>query len=463
MDCVTTALFGSDNTEVDRLIKERAIGVAVVGFGYIGTVIGAVLADCRWRVTGIDVRQTVVDEINAGHTTHVREPHLDELIAANVEAGRLRATTDFSVIADNDIVIVTVGTPLGPDFEPIVDDIEAAAKSVAQHLHKGHLVVLKSTVPPNTTEGLVLPILESSGLRAGVDFGLAFCPERLAEGRAIAEFKTIPVVIGAHDARSAGACAALWEHGLGVESVVVDGPAAAEMTKLADNLWIDLNVALANELAKICDRLGIDALQVIDAANTLPKVNYNVNILLPSMGVGGYCLTKDPWFVQHLGESLGLTLHTPRTSRTVNDSMPTYTFHLVESLLEEQGKALTSCKVAVLGIAFKSNTGDCRLTPTKYTIEHLERSGCQLSVHDPWVTEREAATVTSVPLTADLATAVEGADAVVFLTGHQQFRDFPLDRLAELTAEHCVFLDGRNSFSPADVKAAGFVYKGIGR
>jgi len=154
MDCVTTALFGSDNTEVDRLIKERAIGVAVVGFGYIGTVIGAVLADCRWRVTGIDVRQTVVDEINAGHTTHVREPHLDELIAANVEAGRLRATTDFSVIADNDIVIVTVGTPLGPDFEPIVDDIEAAAKSVAQHLHKGHLVVLKSTVPLTATPGL---------------------------------------------------------------------------------------------------------------------------------------------------------------------------------------------------------------------------------------------------------------------------------------------------------------------
>ncbi len=460
---MTTTLFGSDQTEVDRLIKDRATGIAVVGFGYIGTVIGAVLADCGWQVTGVDVRQESVDEINAGHTTHVREPHLDELIAANVEAGRLRATTDFSVIGDNDIVIVTVGTPLGPDFDPIVDDIEAAAKSVAQHLHKGHLVVLKSTVPPNTTDGLVLAILESSGLRAGVDFGLAFCPERLAEGRAIAEFKAIPVVVGGHDAKSASACASLWEHGLGVKSVIVDGPAAAEMTKLADNLWIDLNVALANEIAQICDRLGIDALQVIDAANTLPKVNYNVNILLPSMGVGGYCLTKDPWFVQHLGESLGLTLHTPRTSRTVNDAMPTYTFELVQSLLAEQGKALADSKVAVLGIAFKSNTGDCRLTPTKYTIEHLERSGCSLTVHDPWVTQREAATVTSVALTEDMAAAVADADAVVFLTGHQQFHDFPLSRLAELTADGCVFLDGRNSFSPVDVRAAGFVYKGIGR
>jgi UDP-N-acetyl-D-mannosaminuronic acid dehydrogenase len=300
-------------------------------------------------------------------------------------------------------------------------------------------------------------------LHVGVDFGLAFCPERLAEGRAIAEFKAIPVVVGGHDAKSAAACASLWEHGLGVESVLVDGPAAAEMTKLADNLWIDLNVALANEIAQVCDRLGIDALQVIDAANTLPKVNYNVNILLPSMGVGGYCLTKDPWFVQHLGESLGLTLHTPRTSRTVNDAMPTYTFDLVRSLLEEQGKTLAQSKVAVLGIAFKSNTGDCRLTPTKYTLEHLENSGCELTVHDPWVTQREAATVTSVPLTDDMATAVAGADAVVFLTGHQQFHDFPLTRLAGLTADRCVFLDGRNSFSPAEVRAAGFVYKGIGR
>jgi UDP-N-acetyl-D-mannosaminuronic acid dehydrogenase len=460
---VTVGLFARGDSEIDQLVKDRATGIVVVGFGYIGTVIGAVLADCGWQVTGIDVRQDVVDQINAGGPTHVREPHLDELVAANVSAGRLRATTDFSAVRDNDIVIVTVGTPLGSDFDPIVDDIEAAAKGVAQHLHRGHLVILKSTVPPNTTEGLVLPILEASGLRAGADFGLAFCPERLAEGRAIAEFTQIPVVVGAHDAHSAAACRSLWQHGLGVESVVVDGPAAAEMTKLADNLWIDLNIALANELAQVCDGLGIDALDVINAANTLPKVDYNVNILRPSVGVGGYCLTKDPWFVQHLGESLGLTLLTPRTSRTVNEAMPTYTFGLVKSLLESQGKALERCRVAVLGISFKTDTGDCRLTPTKYTIEHLEASGCELTVHDPWVTEQEAATVTSVPLTDDMATAVEGADALVFLTGHRQFHDVALSRLWALTADPCVFLDGRNSFSPADVRAAGFTYKGIGR
>ena len=456
-------VFGRSDAEIDLLVRGMRSGIAVVGFGYIGTVIGAVLADRGWPVTGIDVRQSVVDEINLGKTT-VPEPGLSELVSNNVRVGRLRATTDFGAIAENDFIIVTVGTPLGPDFEPIVDDIEAAARAVGEHLQAGHLVILKSTVPPDTTEKLFKPILEeTSGLRAGVDFGLAFCPERLAEGQAIRELMSIPIVVGAVDERSARACSTLWRHALGLESVVVDDPRTAEMVKLADNLWIDLNVALANELAKVCDRLQMDVLQVIDAANTMPKVHHNVNILMPSMGVGGYCLTKDPWFVNHLGQSLGLDLEIPRTSRTVNDTMPAYTYGLLKQLLADQGKAVETSKIAVLGIAFKNNTGDCRLTPTKYVVALLEESGCQLSVHDPWVSDEEAVHVTKVPLTADIESAVEGADALVVLAGHREFHQIPLARLAELAAAGCVFLDGRNSFDPAAVRAAGFVYKGIGR
>jgi dTDP-alpha-D-glucose dehydrogenase len=456
-------VFGRSDAEIDLLVRGMRSGIAVVGFGYIGTVIGAVLADRGWPVTGIDVRQSVVDEINLGKST-VPEPGLGELVANNVRVGRLRATTDFGVLADNDFVIVTVGTPLGPDYEPIVDDIKEAARAVGEHLRTGHLVILKSTVPPDTTEKIVLPILEeTSGLRAGVDFGLAFCPERLAEGQAIRELTSIPVVVGAVDERSARACSALWRHALGVDSIVVDDPRTAEMVKLADNLWIDLNVAMANEMAKVCDRLGMDALQVINAANSMPKGTHNVNILMPSMGVGGYCLTKDPWFVNHLGQSLGLDLAVPRTSRTVNDTMPAYTYGLLKQLLADQGKAIESSRIAVLGIAFKNNTGDCRLTPTKYVVALLEESGCELSIHDPWVHGEEALAVTTIPLTADIESAVEDADALVVLAGHREFHQIPLARLADLTAARCVFLDGRNSFDPAAVRAAGFVYKGIGR
>ena len=456
-------VFGRSDGEIDVLVRGMRSGIAVVGFGYVGTVIGAVLADRGWPVTAIDVRQNVVEEINLGKTT-VPEPGLSELVSNNVRVGRLRATTDFGVLAENDFVIVTVGTPLGSDFEPIVDDIKAAARAVGEHLHPGHLVILKSTVPPDTTEKLFRPILEeASGLRAGVDFGLAFCPERVAEGQAIRELTSLPIVVGAIDERSARACATLWRHALGVDSVVVDDPRTAEMVKLADNVWIDLNIALANELAKLCDRLGIDVLQVIDAANTMTKVNHNVNILMPSMGVGGYCLTKDPWFVNHLGQSLGLELAIPRTSRTVNDTMPAYTYGLLRQLLAEQGKAIETSRIAVLGIAFKSNTGDCRLTPTKHVVALLEQTGCELAVHDPWVGEEEALTVTKIPLTADIESAVEDADALVVLAGHREFHQIPLVRLADLAAASCVFLDGRNSFDPAAVRAAGFVYKGIGR
>lgn len=456
-------VFGRSDAEIDLLVRGMRSGIAVVGFGYIGTVIGAVLAERGWPVTGIDVRRHVVDEINEGRTS-VPEPGLGDLVADNVRVGRLSATADFGVIADNDFVIVTVGTPLGPDYEPIVDDITAAAHAVAQHVRSGHLIILKSTVPPDTTEKLFLPILEEvSGLTAGVDFGLAFCPERLAEGQAIHELTSIPVVVGAVDERSARACATLWRHALGVDSVLVDDPRTAEMVKLADNLWVDLNVALANELAKVCDRLGMDALQVIEAANTMPKGGRDANILRPSMGVGGYCLTKDPWFVNHLGRSVGLDLAIPRTSRTVNDTMPAYTYGLLTELLAAKGKVIEESKIAVLGIAFKNNTGDCRLTPTKYVLQLLEDSGCQLAVHDPWVPDEEAHTVTAVPLTPDIESAVKDADAVVVLAGHRQFHQIPLVRLADLAAPGSVFLDGRNSFDPAAVRAAGFVYKGIGR
>lgn len=460
---MTRSVFGHSDTDIDQLVRGKRSGIAVVGFGYIGTVIGAVLADQGWPVTGIDVRPHIVDEINRGETS-VREPGLDEMIERNVRAGRLRATTDFDAIAENDFIVITVGTPLGQDYEPRVDDIAAASRAVGERLQPGHLVTLKSTVPPGTTQDLVRPILEeASGLTAEVDFGLAFCPERLAEGRAIRDLLSIPVVVGAVGERSARACSTLWRHTLGVESVVVDDPRTAEMIKLADNMWIDLNIAIANELAKVCDGLGLDVLQVINAANTLAKGTHNVNILMPSMGVGGYCLTKDPWFVSHLGESLGLDLMIPKTSRTVNDTMPQYTFDLVKNMLAAQGKSLADSRVAVLGVAFKNDTGDCRLTPTKFVIELFEQSGCRLAVHDPWVTDEESATVTTLPLTADIEEAVKDADALVFLTGHRQFKQIPLVRLAELAGPQCVFLDGRNSFDPAEVRAAGMMYKGIGR
>lgn len=438
--------------------------VAVVGFGYIGACIGAVLADKRYRVIGIDNRDEVVAEINRGETS-INEPGLAPLIRDAVGHGRLGASTDYAKVAEADVIVITVGTPLGEHYDPDMGQIESAVEGVAAHLKRGHNVILKSTLPPFGTERTVKPILERGGLRAGDDFALSFCPERLAEGRALHEFETIPVVVGGVDPASTRRAAAFWREALEVETIEVANAHTAEMVKLACNLWIDLNVALANELAMLSDRLGIDVLEVIDASNTLPKGQHHVNVLLPSIGVGGYCLTKDPWFVHHMGQQHDLELATPVTSRTVNDRMPRFTFELIERELAGLGKELASSRVAVLGMAFKNNTGDVRFTPTREAIDLLARSGCDLVVCDPWVNPRDARSVTDAPLVDDPGSAMDGADVVAFFTGHDDFRRIPIEEIAE-RAPGALVIDGRMYFTRDQIRRMnelGLRYRGIGR
>src|SRR5581483_5632672 len=225
--------------------------IAIVGFGYIGTCIGAVLADRGFVVTGIDPRPEVEQEIAKGATS-IHEPGLKDLVAKGVAAGRLKATTSYDAVREADVVLVTVGTPLGADHAPDMAQILSASEQVAKRLRRGQLVMYKSTVPPGTTEDVVRPLLEKQGLRSGVDFFLAFCPERLAEGRAIVEFLSLPIVVGGAEPESTRAAAEFWREALDVRVLELSTARAAEMSKLADNLFIDLNVALANEIAMLC-------------------------------------------------------------------------------------------------------------------------------------------------------------------------------------------------------------------
>ncbi|MEY4731170.1 MAG: hypothetical protein RL681_116 [Candidatus Parcubacteria bacterium] len=468
----TKKIYELSAAKASICIKKKRVSVGVVGFGYIGSVIGTVLASRGFRTIGVDTNKELVASINSGNPI-IHEPGLQALIRASRNSGMLTATTDYGVLKDVDIIIVTVGTPLGKRYAADLSHITAAAKSVASQLRRGHLIIMKSTMLPGTTEGLARDILERSGLRAGRDFGLAASPERLSEGTAIAEFTSLPIVVGGYDQKSSVLVARFWELALGVRTIIVADPKAAEMSKLADNVWIDLNISLANELAKLCDALNIDTLDVIRAANTLPKTGSHismpgahVNILMPSMGVGGYCLTKDPWFVRHLGLRHGLNLRIPATSRRINDGMPAYMFSVIERSLESQGKKLKTSNVAVLGLAFKSNTGDCRFTPTKRAIELLEKSGCALSIYDPLVSTADAKTVTNIPLSRSLEAAVRGADCIAFFTGHHVFKTFSLKKLRNLANKTCSIVDGRNMFQKDDIqkiKKVGFLYRGIGR
>ena len=441
-----------------------SVGVAVVGFGYVGATVGAVLAAKRYQVIGIDTREDLVEEINRGEVG-IHEPGLHDLVAQSVADGHLRATTDVAAVADADVIIITVGTPLG-DAQPDTTQVKAAVSDVARHLRAGHLVILKSTVPPFTTERLVKPILESSGLRAGTDFHLAFCPERLAEGKALAELQVLPVVVGGVDEESTRRAARFWQEALGLETIEVANARTAELSKLADNWWIDMSIAMGNELAKLSDRLQIDVLEVIAAANSLPKGAHHVNILLPSVGVGGSCLTKDPWFVHHLAREHGLDLSLPSTGRLINEGMPDHTVKLIREELSESGYDLAAATVAVLGLAFKDNTGDTRLTPAKRVVELLEKSGCDLRVFDPLVLPEDTAEITSIPQSKDVMEAMNDAHCVVFLTGHDDFRRLSINDIVGAIAPGGTIVDGRMYFSRAQIEdfhRAGLRYRGIGR
>lgn len=439
--------------------------VAVVGFGYVGSTVGALLASKKYQVIAIDTSQILVDAINRGETT-IHEPGLGDLISQTVADGHLKATTGFGSISETDIVIVTVGTPIDEKGEPDTSQVEAACREVSRHLRPGQLVVLKSTVPPYTTETVVKPILEESGLRAGIDFYLAFCPERLAEGRALHELQILPVVVGGVDHASTQRAADFWSDALGLPVIQVANARTAELSKLADNWWIDLSIAMGNELALLSDHLDIDVLEVIEAANSLPKGAHHVNILTPSVGVGGSCLTKDPWFVHHMAEERGLDLHLPSVGRRINEGMPAHTYGLILDELTAAGKPIAGASVAVLGLSFKNNTGDTRWTPARPVVELLEQSGCSLRIFDPLVKPEDAAAISTIEMSKDLESAITDADCVAFLTGHDDFRRLSIEDMIRLVAPGCVIIDGRMYFTRDQIEAlrnAGFRYRGIGR
>lgn len=439
--------------------------VAVIGFGYVGATIAAVLTERGLHVTGIDVDELLIEEITAGHC-RFSEPGLPEALLHAREAGKLGLSTNHEVAREADVIIITVGTPIDRNRAIVTKYLEMVCRSLAPNLRGGQLVILKSTVAPGTTNGLVCELLEESGLRVGRDFGLAFCPERLAEGSAMAHFRTLPIVVGGCDDASAEAARCFWSSVLRVAVEVYERPEVAELIKLADNMWIDANIALGNELAQFCDTLGVDVLDVISGANSLPKGDSFVNILLPSVGVGGSCLTKDPWILWSQASKHGIRMRIAETAREVNEAMPLYTCELIRDGLARLGKNLAEAKVTVLGAAYKNNTNDLRNTPVRPVIQALCSDGARVAIYDPLVAADSAEAVFGLTPASSLQDAVAGADCVAVLAGHAPFQNLDFAALADHVSMPCMILDGRAYYSRqtiASLRAAGFAYQGIGR
>lgn len=437
-----------ESEKYKKKTDERELEISVVGLGYVGLPLASVFASKGFPVIGYDVDSRKIDKLEKKENYLLEERWLDDIIR---NAYSLRASSDVEKSGNSDFISITVPTPSDEKTKkPIYDFVRKSSESVGKNLRRGALVVLESTVGPGTTEHYVRDILESeSGLVAGEDFGLAFSPERINPGDENHRIYNVPKVIGGLDDISADLGAYVYSQI--VPSVhKVGSPTEAELVKLFENVQRDVNIALANEFAIICDLEGCDVLRVIEGAGT----KWNFMKVYPGCGVGGHCLPDDPYFLISESERKGHVPLVMKTARKMNDSMPRYT---VDKIIESTEEKINP-KVSVLGISYKENTGDPRGTPTKKIVRELKKMGVKnIVVHDPHVSIEIGAETTK-----DVEHALKDSDVVIIATGHDEYRKLEPDDFHKLSGNVSI-VDGRNIYDPEKFKKSGIRYSGIGR
>lgn len=359
----------------------RELVCGTVGLGYVGLPLAVEKAKAGFKTIGFDVQQAKVDKVNAGenYIGDVVQEDLAELVDNNM----LEATTDFSRIAECDFVAICVPTPLDVHQQPDTSYMENSAREIAPYLKRGVMVVLESTTYPGTTEELIRPILEEgSGFTCGEDFYVGFSPERVDPGNLIYKTKNTPKVVGAIGEEALELIASVYEAVLEGGVTRVSSPRVAEMEKILENTYRNVNIGLVNELAQLCDRMDIDIWEVIAAAKTKP---YGFTAFYPGPGLGGHCIPLDPYYLSWKAREYGFHTSMIEASMMVNDRMPEYCTERAERVLNERRKAMNGAKVLVLGVAYKQDIDDYRESPALRVIECLEARGAEVSYFDPWV------------------------------------------------------------------------------
>lgn len=421
----------------DKISQNKAT-ICVIGLGYVGLPHATAFAQAGFTVIGLDVSLRRVEAVNRGHSDIPDVP--SELLARLVAEGQMRATSDYLNIAEADVVLICVPTPFDDMKTPDLAFILSAAEGIAPHLHAGQMIILQSTTYPGTTEDVVQPILERGGLRAGQDFHLVFSPERIDPGNATYSAHNIPKVVGGLTPQCTALACQLFSH-LTSDVHPVSTPRAAEMTKLLENIFRSVNIALVNELALLMERMNIDIWEVIAAAKTKP---FGFMAFSPGPGVGGHCIPVDPYYLSWKAREFDFYTKFIELAAEVNADMPDHVVRLVIAGLNQHSKALRGAHVLVLGVAFKRDIDDARNSPAQRVIELLLDSGAEVEYHDPYVPSfivggsalyRAKLTLHAKPLAASLA----HADAVVIVTGHSQL-DY-----AQVVASCPVVIDAVNA------------------
>lgn len=411
--------------------------VCVVGLGYIGLPTAATFASRGLAVTGVDINPELLKNLQNGKVL-IHEPGLQELFSSTLQSGNL---TLSAVPVPADAFIIAVPTPFTAEKKPDLNYVISATQSIVSVLKPGNLVMLESTSPPRTTVDVVAPILEQSGLIAGQDFYLAYTPERGFPGQILRELTQNPRVIGGINPASADKGRELYQ--LFVEGDIVTSDATtAEMVKLMENTFRDVNIALANEFSRLADRYQVNIWNAIKIANLHPRVK----ILNPGPGVGGHCISVDPWFLVDAAPDIAQLI---RTAREVNDSQPEFVLSWIR---EKMGGNLTSCKLAVLGLAFKPNVDDLRESPAMEITQMLADEGASITAFEPYLTSSKTL---PFPVVHTLEEAARNVDAIIFLVAHRPFQTLDLQQLKGMT-DCRLLLDAVNCIDDQEAKKAGF-------
>lgn len=366
-----------------KKIADKDLTVGVVGLGYVGLPLAVEKAKAGFKTIGFDVQEEKVNLVNAGHN-YIGDV-VDSDLKSLVEKGMLKATTDFSFVKDVDFIAICVPTPLDAHQEPDISYVRSSAESIAKYLTKGTMVVLESTTYPGTTEELIKPILENgSGLKCEEDFYLGFSPERVDPGNLIYKTKNTPKVVGAIGKDATEVIATMYRAVLDGDVCEVSSPAIAEMEKILENTYRNINIGLVNELTMLCQKMGISMWEVIDAAKTKP---YGFQAFYPGPGLGGHCIPLDPYYLSWKAREYGFHTSMIESSMMINDKMPEYCVERASKILNKKQKAMNGSKVLVLGVAYKQDIDDYRESPALRVIEVLKREKAEVDFYDPWISE----------------------------------------------------------------------------
>ncbi len=431
-------------------IRNQTAKICVMGLGQVGLPTALTFSEVGFDVAGYDINEKLLSSLNSKQVPF-EEMNLGNLLNSCMEKRKFRTNSNLEeCVKNSDVIIVCVATPLTNDIKPDLSSLEKACQSLSKTSLKNKLVIIESSIPPGTFVGLIVPTLRKQN-KTGIDFWVAFVPERLAPGQALIEIRTTHRIIGHIDDDSGILAKTLYEKI--VDSQILMTPVQiAEVSKLIENTYRDVNIAFANEVGLICEKYGIDAAELIRVCNSHPRVK----ILQPGPGVGGPCLPKDPYLLLNPQDSLSIESKIILESRKINDNMPYHTVSLVTDSLKEQNKKLSESTVLVLGTAYKANVSDTRLSPAREIITQLIKSGCNVFVYDPKTVEtfdgKKVSNISDVLNTCDVA---------VLVTDHDEFKKLDVKEFQKMRKEP-ILVDTRRIFQKNQAESLGIHYLSIG-